>query len=69
MRQDAPKNGAQLFEIASSSGQTHAGLCGGLNRQNLSGCFALPCQCFLAVKAYSKKQQVASSAVCRTEYD
>ena len=26
MRQDAPKNGAQLFEIASSSGQTHAGL-------------------------------------------
>ena len=27
MRQDAPKNGAQLFEIASSSGQTHAGLC------------------------------------------
>lgn len=26
MRQDAPKNGAQLFEIASSSGHTHAGL-------------------------------------------
>lgn len=26
MRQDAPKNGAQLFEIASSSGETtHAG--------------------------------------------
>ena len=30
MRQDAPKNGAQLFEIASSSGQTHAGLCANL---------------------------------------
>ncbi len=26
MWQDAPKNGAQLFEIASTSGRTHAGL-------------------------------------------
>lgn len=28
MRQDAPKNGAQLFEITSTSGSTHAGEAG-----------------------------------------
>ena len=35
MRQDAPKNGAQLFEIVFSSGQTHAGLCGNLTNVSL----------------------------------
>ena len=68
MRQDAPKNGAQLFEIASSSGQTHAGLCASLTYISLDAVL-LPCYCFLWVVAYSRKQQSASSAIKKTEWD
>lgn len=39
MRQDAPKNGAQLFEIASSSGRTHAGV---LDFTAVEGTVAMP---------------------------
>ncbi|CAL5229441.1 g12764 [Coccomyxa viridis] len=39
MRQDAPKNGAQLFEIASTSGRTHAGV---LDFTAVEGTIAVP---------------------------
>lgn len=41
MRQDAPKNGAQLFEITSTSGQTHAGVRMYLDREQCHSCCKL----------------------------